>query len=373
MLDVNYVKSLFLELVQIDSHSFQEGNMAKRCREELEGLGFRVEEDDAGKQLNGQTGNLIATLAGDERRTPILLAAHMDTVQPGQGVTPKVDAEGVVWSDGTTVLGADDKAGVVAVLAGVRALVQSAAAHGTIQVVFTIAEEVGLQGAQHIESTKLFAHVGLSLDSGGKLGSLVVAGPAQVKWTAEFKGKSAHAGVAPEKGISAIKVAASAVARMPHGRIDRETTVNIGTFMGTGPTNVVRDTVQLIGEARSLDSKRLDVVMQEIGEAFQSAAKDAGATVKFEFEKRYDGFRFGADDAIRRRVEAALRKAGFEPTPMESGGGSDANIYTSLGVPTMNIGVGYEDIHSTSEHIRLADISSAADVVFQFCQLDENS
>lgn len=369
MVDKEYVRSLFLELVQIDSHSFEEGDMAVRCRRELEDLGFSVYVDGAGQHLNGQTGNLIATLSGDASRTAILLAAHMDTVEPGRGVKPNVDEHGVVWSDGSTVLGADDKAGVVAILSGVRALIQSGAKHGTIQVVFTIAEEVGLQGAKHVEVDKLTAEIGLSLDSGGELGTFVVAGPTQTKWVAEFKGKSAHAGVAPEKGVSAIKVAASAVARMPHGRIDDETTVNIGTFMGTGPTNVVRDSVQLIGEARSRNPERLEHVLQEIGKAFASAAADAGASVHFESEKRYDGFRFGAQDRVRKWVERAIHNAGFQPTPVESGGGSDANVYTSLGVPTINIGIGYEDIHSTSEHVRLEDIESAAQIVLAFCQL----
>jgi tripeptide aminopeptidase len=365
----DFVKSLFLDLVQLDSHSLEEGNMAKRCRAELEQLGFSVVEDQAGETLGGQTGNLIATLPGDASRQPILLAAHMDTVQPGKHVKPRVDDDGVVWSDGTTILGADDKAGVVAILAGLRELKTSGAEHGTIQVVFTIAEEVGLQGARNLDTSQLKAKVGLSLDSGGQLGTLVVAGPAQVKWVADVKGKSAHAGVAPEKGISAIKVAAHAVARMPHGRIDNETTVNIGTFMGTGPTNVVRDSVRLIGEARSRNPGRLDSVLTAIDESFQSAALEAGASVHVEFDKRYDGFRFGEDAAVRILVEQALRKAGFEPLPTESGGGSDANIYTELGIPTMNIGIGYEEIHSTSEHVRLKDIEDAAHVVFEFCLL----
>jgi tripeptide aminopeptidase len=368
LIDKGYVQSLFLELVQIDSHSLEEGKIAQRCRKLLEEIGCTVVEDDAGKALGGQTGNLIASLPGDETRTPILLAAHMDTVKPGQGVKPRVE-DGIVYSDGTTVLGADDKAGVTAILAALKAIVDANIPHGPIQVVFTIAEEIGLLGAKHINQDLLRARVGLSLDSGGDLGTLVVAGPTQVKWEAEVFGKAAHAGVAPEKGISAIKIAAQAVAQMPHGRIDEATTVNIGSFVGEGPTNVVRDKVKLLGEARSRNEIRLKEVLHEIESAFERAATDAGGNFRFENINSYDGFRFDTDALVRKMAEAALRDCGFEPVAVESGGGSDANLFTSYGVPTINIGIGYDDIHSTKEHIRLDDIVGAARVVVSFCQL----
>jgi tripeptide aminopeptidase len=367
-MNAQYLRDLFLELVQIDSHSLSEAAVAERCARELKELGFTVEFDGAGEALGGTTGNLIATLPGDPSLPTLMLAAHMDTVRPGNGVKPRVDADGVVWSDGTTVLGADDKAGITAILGAVREIVETGVPHGTIQVVFTIAEEIGLQGAKHIDRNKLCATMGLSLDSGGDLGTVVVSGPSQVKWRAVFTGRAAHAGVAPEKGISAIKVAAHAVSRMPHGRIDAETSVNIGSFVGDGPSNVVRDTVHLAGEARSRNPARLSGVLAEIERIFADTAEEHGATVQFEHEKMYDGFRFEADDPVRQRAEAAIRAAGFAPQPVESGGGSDANIYTSLGIPTINIGIGYLDIHSKSEHIALRDIEGAARIALEFCR-----
>lgn len=368
-MDRKWIQELFFDLVQLDSPSLHEGKMAKRCRRELEALGFTVETDEAGSLLEGETGNLIARLPGDENRRAILLAAHMDTVQPGEGVKPHLDNDSVVWSDGTTVLGADDKAGVTAILAGLKEVVAQGVPHGPIQVVFTIAEEIGLQGAKHLNREKLRAQVGLSLDSGGELGTVVTAGPAQVRWEATVTGKAAHAGVAPEKGISAIKVAASAVSKMPHGRIDHETTVNIGSFVGQGPTNVVRDTVHLVGEARSRNSESLTRVLQDIEQSFLQTASSHGAKAVFEWKLMYDGFRFESDAPVRAMAEAALRSEGFTPLPVEGGGGSDANIYTSYGVPTINIGIGYTDIHSTHEHIALSDIESAAKVVTAFCRL----
>lgn len=365
----NWIQQLFFELVQIDSPSLHEGNMAKRCQAELENLGFTVETDDAGTLLEGETGNLIASLSGDSKRRPILLAAHMDTVQPGQGVKPRIDEEEVIWSDGTTVLGADDKAGVTAILAGLKELLAGGEPHGPIQVVLTIGEEIGLQGAKHLNREKLHADVGLSLDSGGDLGTVVIAGPAQIRWEATVIGRAAHAGVAPEKGISAIKVAAQAVAKMPHGRIDQETTVNVGSFVGQGPSNVVRDKVSLVGEARSRNPESLKRVLEEVEESFLRAASANAAKAVFDWKLMYDGFRFEEDSIIRTLAEAALQSEGFTPHPVEGGGGSDANIYTAYGVPTINVGIGYADIHSTHEHIRLADIESAAKVVAAFCRL----
>jgi tripeptide aminopeptidase len=364
------VKDLFLQLVQIDSHSLEEAEMSAFCRAYLERLGFDVVEDAAAKTVGGITGNLIATLAGDAKLPTLLLAAHMDTVQPGRGVRPRVDEAGVVWSDGTTVLGADDKAGVTAILLGVKSLIESKRPHGTLQVVFTVAEEIGLQGAKALDPSLLKADCGLSLDSGGALGTMVTAGPSQVRWEAEFIGKPAHAGVAPEKGISAIRVAAKAVSNMQHGRIDEETTVNIGSFIAEGPNNVVRDKVTLIGEARSRNQEKLQHLLTEMERGFQQSAKAAGASVTFSSHLNYDGFRFDEAAPVRKRVQAALTLLGYEVRAVEGGGGSDANIYTSLGVPTLNIGIGYEDIHSTSEHVALDDIRRAAEVAEAFCTMD---
>ncbi len=362
------VKELFFKLVQMDSHSLQEAEVAAFCKSYLETLGFTVETDDAGEKLGGNTGNLIATLSGQPELPSIMLTAHMDTVQPGTSIQPRVDSDGVAWSDGTTVLGADDKAGVTAILLGVKQLVESGAAHGTIQVVLTIAEEIGLQGAKCVDPSRLQAVYGLALDSGGPLGTIVTAGPSQIRWEAEFIGKSAHAGVAPENGISAIRVAARAVANMQHGRIDDETTVNIGSFLAEGPNNVVRDRVRLIGEARSRNPHKLEQLLSDMRTGFEETAAAAGASVTFEHRLNYDGFRFELSAPVRQRAERVLAELGHTVNAVEGGGGSDANIFTSIGIPTLNIGIGYVDIHSTNEHVALADIASAAEVVAAFCK-----
>lgn len=345
--------------------------MAKRCTAELEALGLTVVEDGAGKLLGGQTGNLIATLPGDADLPTVLLAAHMDTVRPGQGVKPRVDEHGVVWSDGTTVLGADDKAGITAILTALKEIRDKQLRHGTIQVLFTIAEEIGLQGAKHVDQSLLHADFGLSLDTGGELGTLAIAGPGQVKFQATVTGVRAHAGVAPEKGVSAIKVAAQAVSAMPHGRIDFETTANIGSFVGEGPTNVVADRVTIIGEARSRNPQKMMDTVEQIRVAFEQTAEPVGASVDFHHEVMYPGFEFPEADPLRNRIERALSTSGFTPNAVKVGGGSDANVIQGYGIPILNIGLGYEDIHSTNEHISLENILSAARVTVAFCTLSE--
>ncbi|GMA52452.1 hypothetical protein GCM10025857_38090 [Alicyclobacillus contaminans] len=332
-IDRDYVRQLFLELVQLDSPSLSEAAVASKCAKELETLGFQVTFDDAGTALGGNTGNLLAYLPGEPDCKTALLAAHMDTVQPGEGVRPRVDDAGVVWSGGDTVLGADDKAGLTAILAGLRALRQSGLRHGPIQVVFTIAEEMGLQGAKHLDASCLRADAGLSLDAGGSLGTIVVAGPAQAKWRAVFTGKAAHAGVAPERGISAIRVAAQAVSRMPHGRLDEATTVNVGSFVGQGPTNVVRDKVTLEGEARSLDEDALTRVLENIGQVFQETAAEHRASAEYEYTLMYHGFHFDEHHPVRKAVETAVRAAGFAPHPVKSGAAAMPTSSRAKGFP----------------------------------------
>ncbi|MFB5191186.1 M20/M25/M40 family metallo-hydrolase [Alicyclobacillus fastidiosus] len=363
------VQQLFLSLVQIDSHSLHEGAMAKRCREELERLGLQVQVDGAGEALGGETGNLIGILPGSSELPKVLLAAHMDTVRPGEGIRPRVDEHGVVWSDGSTILGADDKAGITAILTALKEIRDAGLEHGQIQVVFTIGEEIGLQGAKQLKAEQLDADFGLSLDSSGDIGTIAIAGPGQTKFEATVTGVRAHAGVAPEKGISAIKVAAHAVSNMPHGRIDDETTANIGSFVGEGPTNVVADRVTIVGEARSRNPQKMADVVGRIESAFQDAAKAAGAEVEFLHQVMYEGFDFPADHPLRKRIETSLTRAGFKSNPVKVGGGSDANVIQTLGVPILNIGVGYEDIHSTNEHIAVQNIVDAAKIAVEFCTL----
>src|SRR4051794_29669543 len=229
--------ALFLDLVRIDSHSRRERGVALRLVPELEALGAEVRFDDAGTKVGGDTGNLIARIDGTVDVEPLLLSAHMDTVVPGEGVQPIIDGD-VVRSDGRTVLGGDDKSGLAVICEVVRALREQRVPHGPVDVVFTICEEVGLLGARHLDLTGLRARTGLVLDSDAP-GFLVTRAPAANHMEFVVRGIEAHAGMAPERGISAIKVAAEGIAAMRLGRIDDETTANIGVIRGGAATNIV--------------------------------------------------------------------------------------------------------------------------------------
>lgn len=361
------LRDTFFHLVRIDSPSLYERNIAQYVATQLTQLGFDVIEDQAGQAIGGNAGNVIGTRRGNPEYEPVLLTAHLDSVPPCIGIDPVEGPDGFVTSRGDTVLGADDKAGVAAILWALESLIPEGRDLPTLQVVFTVAEEIGLQGAKHLNREDLIAKYGIALDTGGQVGTFVVAGPSQMKWEATVMGRKAHAGVAPETGISAIKVAAEAVSRMPHGRLDKDTTVNIGSFIGEGPTNVVNDTVRLVGEARSHDRGRLDRVLDQIETSFQDTALRHGATSRFEKTLSYEGYRFESDHPLRRMVEHAVERIGLQPVGVERGGGSDANVFAELGIPTVNLAIGYEHIHTASERIRLADIAKAADLVQSFC------
>jgi len=287
----------------------------------------------------------------------------MDTVTPGRGIQPRLDDDGYIRSDGTTILGSDDKAGLAAMLEAIRVLKEDGLPHGPIQFVITVGEEAGLVGARAMDPSRLRARYGFALDSNGSIGDIAVAAPTQAKIEIVIRGKSAHAGVNPEDGISAIQVAAKAVSRMPLGRIDAETTANIGRFEGGGPTNIVCDYVKLDAEARSIRQEKLDRQVAAMKEAVESAAAEFGASAEFASEIIYPAFSFGDDDEVVQIAKAAIAAMGRSPRTFPSGGGSDANVFNGKGVPTVNLAVGYEDIHTTKERIKADDLTAAAELV----------
>jgi tripeptide aminopeptidase len=352
MIDQNRLLATFLELVQIDNPSGGEGPIAAHVRGLLEGLGLGVEQD--------AIHNLLARVPGEG--TPLLLNAHMDSVAPCHGVRPVV-ADGVVRSSGDTVLGADDLAGVAAILEGVRATLESGAPHRAAEILFTVQEEVGLGGATQFDAGKLQAREGVTLDSGGDFGGITVGAPSQDGLYVRVIGRAAHAGVAPERGINAFVVAAHALAAMPLGRIDDETTANFGIIKGGEATNIVPDRVELWGEARSHNQDKLVAQVEAMVAAFEEAARRYGANVQVDIMHKYDTYRFTADLPIIQKLSAILRAMEFEPQLQISGGGSDVNILAQRNIQLVNVSIGYRDIHSTSEHIAVADLNRAAELV----------
>ena len=349
----------FIAMAKISSPSRQEGRLAAYLKPELEALGFTVEFDNAGELAGGDTGNLIATLAGDPDIEPIVLSCHMDTVTPCIGVTPIIEG-GVIRSDGTTILGGDDKAGIAAILEGVRRIRERGVRHGLIQAVFTICEEVGMYGAMGLDYSKIKAQRAFILDADGPIGQILVRGPAKDAIHVVIHGRSAHAGLKPEAGISAIQVTARAIERMKLLRIDEETTANLGQITGGGATNIVTDRVELTAEARSLSNEKLDAQGAHMKACFEEAAHQFGATVEVNIERSYFAFSLDADEPVVRHCTTAIRHLGLTPTLTSTGGGSDCNVFNRLGMKAIDLSIGMTDVHTCKESLRIDDLELTA-------------
>lgn len=350
----------FLELVRIDSPSFEEAAIARVLEAKLRALGFTVENDQAGPS----TGNLIARLgAASERGSTIALNAHMDTVEPGRGVTPAV-CDGAVWSSGDTVLGADCKASLAAILEGVRAAMAAGRAIVPgLEVVLTYAEERAHPGARALDLANLRAGVCFTLDAEAPVGTIITSAPAYHSLRAIFKGRAAHAGISPESGVNALVAASRAIARLDLGRIDEETTANIGLIRGGTGRNTVPALVELEGEVRSRNDAKLAAQVQAITGAMREEAERIGAVVEIQVNKEYSAFTLAPDSAPIRYTARALERAGAVVKLDVTGGGSDANDLNVKGLPTAVLGTGMVGAHSVQEHIAVADLVLLSRVV----------
>ena len=369
MIKVNQERLIneFMDLVQVDSETKFEAEIASVLKQKFKTLGVEVIEDDAKNKTDHQANNLICNLKGNiDNMDTIFFTAHMDTVTPGKNIKPSIENDYIV-SDGTTILGADDKAGIAVLLETIRLLKENNLKHGDIQFVITVGEESGLAGAKALDTSLLKAKFGYALDSDGSVGNIVVEAPYQSKISTKVYGKSAHAGVAPEKGVSAITVAAKAISKMNLGRIDDETTANIGYFQGgkETQTNVVCDYVEIVSEARSLKKDKLLKTVNEIQTAYESTAEKFGGRTEVVVEEIYPGFQYNKDDDVVRIAQNAAEKLGLPTDILKSGGGSDANIFNGYGIPTVNLSVGYEHIHTTKERIHVSNLVNLTKLVIQ--------
>src|SRR5690554_541101 len=269
----------FMKYVKISSPSTKEKEFADFIKGELEDLGMSVTMDNVGEKFGSNSGNIIARLAGDRKSEPLLFSCHLDTVSPEEGIVPIIKGD-AIYSQGDTILGADDKAGIAAVIEALKVLKENNIQHGPIEVVFSVCEEKGLLGAKYLDYNHVQSKRAFVLDSGGDPGEIIIQGPAQDSFHVKIRGKAAHAGVSREEGISAIVVAAHAISGMKLLRIDEETTANIGVIQGGDATNIVAPEVVLEGEARSLDEKKLDKQSEHMVAVFEKTAKKFGAEVE---------------------------------------------------------------------------------------------
>ncbi|HEY4390520.1 MAG TPA: M20/M25/M40 family metallo-hydrolase [Paenibacillus sp.] len=357
----------FLELVRIDSETKHERQIADFLINKFTELGLEVVEDDSMTKTGHGAGNLIATLNPSVQTDaePFLFTSHMDTVAPGVGIKPIVGEDGWIRSDGTTILGSDDKAGVAALLEVIQVLREQNLPHGKIQFVITVGEEMGMTGSRALDASLLDAKFGFAFDSNGDVGTICVASPSRALITIEIYGKSAHAGVNPEDGISAIQVAGKTIARMKLGRIDEETTANIGKFEGGGETNIVPDHVKLYAEARSTSQEKLEQQIAGMKEAVESTCQDYHTQGVFNSMIVYPSFHLSEEEPVVTLAQKAAGKLGLSGTTFMSGGGSDANIFNGLGIQTVNLAVGYEDIHTTRERIKAEDIVKTSELALE--------
>ena len=359
----------FKEVVAVPCHSLQERPVFELLRAKLEVLGFTVEDDNAGEKLGGNCGNLWAFLPGNKAgATSVLFSAHMDGCEPCGGTTV-VQKDGYLYSDGTTILGGDDKSGVVGILEGVRMLVEENAEHGDIQILFTIAEEGGVNGSRCMDRSKLKAEVAYALDGEGAPGEVVIGAPGQYKWKISVHGKTAHGGVEPEKGINAIMIAAKALAEVErYGRIDEETTCNVGIIGGGVATNVVPDLVVIEGDVRSRNNDKLEAVREEVVSTICNAVEKFGGKVTAEVEHKYSGFFIDTNSAVVKLAERACELYDLPLDITQTGGGSDANFFNTYGVPCVILGTGMKNVHTVDEFLKEEDLYNSALMVYGILQ-----
>ncbi len=356
----------FIELVKIDSPSSKEGKVSKILVEKLKGIGCEVYIDKAGEKVGGETGNIIAKLKGNRDGKTVLFSSHMDTVSPGEGIKPIIDeVNGIIKSDGTTVLGSDDKAGIASILEALRIIKENNLDHADIEVVFSIWEEGGLFGAQYLDYTKINPDYAFVLDSGGSPGEIITKAPAQDKIEITIKGKPAHAGLQPESGVSAIMVASKAIENMKLLRIDEETTANIGIVNGGIATNIVMPELEIVAEARSLEISKLEAQTNHMVEEFKKAGESMGAEVISKVTRCYAPFKMDDNAEIVKLAKKAFSNLGIEGYTAATGGGSDTNVLNGNGIKAVNLGIGMKNAHTLDEYIAIDDIINSSRAVLE--------
>ncbi len=358
----------FLELCAIPSPSGRERAVADRVGAYLSALGLVWDEDDTATELEGEAGTIFCRLPPTNGGgTPLFLCAHTDTVPPEGPIQPVVD-EGVVRNAAGTILGSDNKAAVVVMLEAVRRILDEGRPHAGIELVFTPQEEVSLRGAAAFDQTRLVAETGFVYDQGAAIGEIVLGSPHGRLLDFRFHGRAAHAGMAPEEGRSAVAAAARAIADFRLGRIDEETSANVGVITGGTARNVVPEWCSLQAEVRSQDERKATELLREMLETAAYAASLADCEVESEVRPSFPGYRFRENDSVVRLAAEALSACGFEPSYALSGGGADANVFNARGLSCLNLANGMMEIHTPDEHIAVADLEAMVEVTLSLVE-----
>ncbi len=363
MIDRERLISEFTELVEIDSPSFGERKIADVLKSKLESLGFSVIEDNAGSFYKSDCGNLYGYLQGEIPGDPILFSGHMDTVGPALGKKAILHSDGRITSAGNTVLGADDIAGLVSILEAIRSLVEDRTPHRSIEVLFPIAEEVYAKGSNVFNYSVLKSKEAYVLDLDGKVGRAAYTAPSILSFKAVIHGRASHAGFSPEKGIHSIAITSKAINQMKLGRVDSDTTVNIGTISGGVATNIIPESCVVEGEIRSFHHDKALVCLKEVKSLFLQEAEQAGATLVWEESINCIAYETKLDSAVAERYREACRLAGVKAEFIKTFGGSDHNVFATKGIEGLVISNAMNSVHSCNEYTEVEELIRSTQIV----------
>jgi tripeptide aminopeptidase len=372
MVNKDRITSEFMRQAAISSPSFKEKAIADYLENRLQGLGAVVEYDQAAEATGGEIGNMIARFSGSKEGPPLMLSVHMDTVGPCDIVEPVLN-DGIVSSSGPTILGADDKAGIAEIIEALEVVREEGVQHVPLEVVVTIAEEVGLVGAKNLDFSLIQSRRGFAFDTPG-VDFMVRQAPGANRMQIEITGLAAHAGVVPEKGLSAIKVSARAIELMKLGRIDDETTANIGTIEGGVATNIIPETVRLSGEARSHNPEKLALQTDHMLACFEQAADELAVAIDHKIIRAridvdvvpdFPSMHVPENAEICQLARSATSALGREMHDRLGGGGSDANIFNGHNIEMVIIGTGMQNVHSTNESVSVDDMAQVAEFIVE--------
>ncbi len=361
-INADHITETFLELVKINALSLEERPVNDYIIEKLRSWDFDFIEDNAGEKTGGNAGNIIVRVPGKSNSAkPFFLCSHTDTVRPTKDLQPVIE-NGVISSAGDTILGADNRAGIAILLSLLEQVASSDFEHNNFEVIFTIAEEIGLIGASNVDWTQVQAESGYVFDSSRPPGDYIAHTSSAMKFSIDVIGAEAHAGVAPEKGVNAISMAAEVVTRFPVGRIDDETVANIGVIRGGEATNVVAGKVHLDGEIRSFNPQTMERLIKDLRRSLDDVSQKFGGSYEMHDKKEFAGFSISESEPIAQHLHKKMQVVGLTPAPQVYSGGSDANVFNAIGKPTLNLGIGQKNPHANNECIAVADLTKMTEL-----------
>ncbi|MHB1346226.1 MAG: M20/M25/M40 family metallo-hydrolase [Candidatus Humimicrobiaceae bacterium] len=372
-LNIDVLLKNFFEILKIKSISKNERNLFDYLKKRLENLGLAVHEDDCKSSFGGNTGNLIATYAPEviKNNPPIFLSAHLDTVPHDLVTDPEIIEGRIVNKNKSEILGADDKAAITAILEALSFLIKNNIPTGIIYIIFTVGEELALFGSRCLDFNNIDAQHGFVFDAHGDVGAIINKAPYHNRINITVKGRASHAGVSPEKGINSIKSAALAISNIPCGRIDIDTTSNIGIIKGGVETNIVPESTEVHAEARSMSVDKLEKVTMEMIEQFKKASQKSNTELEYEVLREYDGYEIERRSMTVRIAEYALRRIGINPIIKSTGGGSDTNNFNSKGRQSVNLSTGIENCHSIEEFIKVEELGKLVKLIIEICRFNK--